>query len=92
MLDSGFGYMATLPELQRKGLFGTTVFKKKGPGWPRGSDATNVVRHMQGKAVGYQTARKASNPKYPNCPLWLAAMADSKHTFIMVNTWATTHK
>ncbi len=90
LLDSGFGYMATLPELEKKGVFGTTVFKKKGVGWPRGSDAKNVFRHMQGRDVGYQVVRKASNPKYPDTNLWLAAMADSKHTSIMANTWSTT--
>ena len=82
--------MATLPELEKKGIFGTTVFKKKGVGWPRGSDAKTVLSHMQGKDVGYQTVRKASSEKYPGTNLWLAAMADSKHTSIMANTWSTT--
>jgi hypothetical protein len=90
LLDSGFGYMSTLPELEKKGVYGTTVFKKKGVGWPRGSDAKNVLKHMQGKQVGYQAVRQATNEKYPNTNLWLAAMADSKHTSIMANTWSTT--
>ncbi len=52
ILDSGFGYMSTLPELEKKGVYGTTVFKQKGVGWPKGSDAKNILRHMQGKDVG----------------------------------------
>ncbi len=82
--------MATLPELEKKGVFGTTVFKKKGVGWPQGSDAKQVLRHMQQKPVGYQAVRRATSIKYPNTNLWLAAMADSKHTSIMANTWSTT--
>ncbi len=54
LLDSGFGYMSTLPALEKKGVFGTTVFKQKQVGWPKGSDAQNVLHHMQGKEVGYQ--------------------------------------
>ncbi len=30
--------------------------------------------------------------KYLNCGLWIAALVDSKHKSIMVNTWATTHR
>ncbi len=47
---------------------------------------------MQGKEVCYQTVRKVKNPKYQGCDIWLAAMADSKHTTFMVNTWGITHK
>ncbi len=46
---------------------------------------------MQWKLVGYQTVRKATNPKYLSFPLWLAVMVDSKHTSNMVNT-RETHK
>ncbi len=90
LLDSGFGYMATLPGLEKNGVFGTTVFKNKGVNWPRISDAKNVFCHMQGRDVGYQVVCKASNPKYPDTNLWLAAMANSKHTSIMANKWSTT--
>lgn len=52
MLNSGNGYMAMLPELhKKKGLFGTTTFKHKWQGWPRGSDAIDIVCHMQEKEV-----------------------------------------
>ncbi len=63
LLDSGFRYMTTLPELEKKMLCGTMVFKKKGMGWPRGSDAKNVLCHMQGKDLGYQAVCKVSNTK-----------------------------
>lgn len=66
--------------------------KKKGPGWTRGFDSINIVHHMQGTAVGYQTVRKATMDKYPTCPLWSAATADSNHTSILVNTWTSTSK
>ncbi len=39
LLDSGFGYMSTIPELKKKDVFGTVVFKQKGVGWPKPSDA-----------------------------------------------------
>ncbi len=90
LLDSGFGYLQVVTELEKKGVKATTVLKKKGVGWPAGRDANNVLRHMQGKDVGYQTVRKASNPNYPDTNLWLVAMADSKHTSIMCNTWSIT--
>ncbi len=90
LLDSGFGYMSTLPELKKKGAFGTILFMKKGFGWPSRSNARNIVAHMQGKNVGYQAVRKASLAKYPNTNLSLAGMVDSKHTSIMTNTWSTT--
>ncbi len=51
-----------------------------------------LICHIQGKAVGYKTARKATNPKYSTCLLWLAAKPECKHTSIMVNTWAPTQK
>ncbi len=92
MLDSGFGYMATLPELYKQGLFGTAVFKRMGPRQPKGSDASDIIWYIQGKEVGYQTAMNGSNSKCSGCDLWLAAMADSKHMSIMTNTWGTTHK
>ncbi len=90
LLDSGFGYMSTLPELEKKAVYGTTVFKQKGNHWPKGSNAKNVLRHMQGKQVGYQAVRQGSNPDYPQTNLWLASMADSKHTSVMANMWLTT--
>ncbi len=52
MLDSGLVYMVTIPDLNTQGFFGTTVFKKKGFDWPKGSDEKNVLLHMQGKKVG----------------------------------------
>ena len=60
LLDSGFGYLQVVTELEKKGVKATTVLKKKGVGWPAGSDANNVLHHMQGKDVGYQTVCKAS--------------------------------
>ncbi len=90
LLDSGFGYMATLPELEKKGVFGTTVFKKKWVGWPCDADAKRVLHHMQQKPVGYKVVCRATSLKYPNTNLWLAAMVDSKHTSIMTSTWSTT--
>ncbi len=90
LLDSGFGYTTTLPELEKKDIFGTTVFKKKGVGWPAGSDAKTVLDHMQGKDVGYKTVWKASSEKYPGTNLCLATLADREHTSIMANTWSTT--
>ncbi len=62
--------MASLPELER----------------PRGFDAKNLFHHMQGRDVGYQIVRKASNPIYLDTNLGLAAMANSKHMSIMANT------
>lgn len=85
-MELGFGHISTLPELEKHSIYGTTVFKQNGVGWPKGSDAKNVSRHMQCKDVGYQVVGKANNSDYPNTNLWLASMADSKRTSIMVNT------
>ncbi len=90
LLDLGFGYCKVLTELEKKGVKATIMLKRKGVSWPAGSHANNITCHMQGKDVGYQTAHKASNPNYPDKNLWIVAMADSKHTSIMCNTWSTT--
>ncbi len=47
--------MTTLTEFERKGMFGTTVFKKKGVGWSAGSDAKTSLALMQRRNNGYQT-------------------------------------
>ncbi len=67
-----------------------TMLKKKGAGWPAGSDVSNVIRYMQEKEARYQVVQKATNENYPDTNLWLVAMEDSKHTSIMCNTWSTT--
>ncbi len=78
--------MSTLPELDKHGIYGTRVFKQKDVKWLKGSDVKNVLRHMQDKDVGYLIVYKASNTDYLNANLWLALMAVSKHTSIMVNS------
>ncbi len=50
----------------------------------------NVLRHMQGKQVGYQAVRQGTNPDYPTTNLWIASIANLKHTSVMANTWSTT--
>ncbi len=49
LLDLGFGYMLILAELERKGVFGMTLFTQKEVGCPNRSDAWNVLHHMQGR-------------------------------------------
>ncbi len=59
LLDSRFGYMSTLLELKKMGGLSVTVFKQKGVGDPKGSDAWNVLCNMEGKEVGYQGVANA---------------------------------
>ncbi len=88
LLDSGFGCVSTLPEFEKKGVFSMTVFKQKGVGWPKGSEAWNVLHHMQGKEVSNQAVHKDTNQDYPGTILWIASMVESKNTAIIANTWS----
>ncbi len=52
LLDSGFGYMARLPDLEKNGVFQMKICMKKKGGWSAGSDEENVVIHVKVKKVG----------------------------------------
>ncbi len=47
LLNSRFGYMSTLPELEKHGIYGTMVLKQKGVGWPKGSDTKCLEPHAR---------------------------------------------
>ena len=72
--------------MKTKGLYGTCVIKKKAA-WPAGTEGNVLLAEMAGKDVG--TVRVWTGEK-DGTRVWIAAMADSKHTSIMANTWATT--
>ena len=92
LLDSGFGYLNCLGQLRRKGLFSTTVIKKK-QHWPRGVDGDKILMNMSNKNVGSCLVQRGTNNElFPNINFWIGAMADSKHISIMANTWSTTHE
>ena len=88
LLDSGFGYLNCIAQLYRKGLFSTCVIKKR-KYWPAGTEAEEIIQHMQGKPVGYHTTREGKSNKFSDVPVWIGSMVDSNHTSIMANTWST---
>ena len=88
LLDSGFGFLPCLQALKSKGLFGTCVIKKRAY-WPAGTEGEVLLEEMAGKDVGTIRVRRGTKD---TCAVWIAAMADSKHTGIMANTWGTTHE
>lgn len=88
LLDSGFGYLPSLQALRAKGLHGTCVIKKR-KYWPAGTEGDVLLQEMAGKDVGTIRVRRGTKG---NDAVWIAAMANSKHTAIMGNTWATTHE
>ena len=51
IMDSGFGYIPSVVQLQNKGLYSTTVIKKKAA-WPKHSRGAEAIEEMQGKEVG----------------------------------------
>lgn len=88
LLDSGFGQPACLAALLDKGLFGTCVIKKK-RFWPRGIRGEDILTHMHGRDVG---TLQVQTGDFQGAAMWVGALADSKHTSIMANTWATTSR
>jgi hypothetical protein len=90
ILDSGFGQPAVVTALKSKGLYTTAVIKKKRY-WPAGVPGDNIRTHMYGKDVGKQQVLEGKQGT-PYEGLWLGAMADSKHTSLMCNSWATTNE
>ncbi len=67
LLDSGFGYLATLLVLEKVN-FWNHLFKKNGVGWSAGF-RIGWQEHSYAyvwKDVGYQTVHMESNTKYPN--------------------------
>ncbi len=58
--------------LGKESVLKLIVIKKNGFGWVAGSDANNVVAHMQSKNICYQEVRKASSPNYPTVNFLLA--------------------
>ncbi len=50
-MDSGFGYIPSVVQLKEKGLYATTVIKKK-TYWPKYTKAIDAVNHMAGMEVG----------------------------------------
>ena len=92
IMDSGFGYVPSIVQLKEKGLYTTTVIKKKAY-WPKYTKAVDAVNHMAGKEVG---TVKVRNGKYKggegSSPISLVALADSLHTSLMLTNWSTTRK
>lgn len=90
VLDSGFGYVPTVVELLKMGLYSTCVVKKK-KGWPKYTHCDEVLSEIHGKDVGSIIVRKGTAVD-GGYPFFLAAQADSKHTSIMLSSWATTRR
>ena len=89
MLDRGFGHIATVVELRKKGLFGTTFVKKK-IFWLKHTKAQEMVDEIQGKEVGTMRVRKGTSINgLNNNDLYLVALADVKHASMMLNNLST---
>jgi hypothetical protein len=90
ILDSGFGAPKTAKALLEKGVYSTAVIKKKRY-WPAGVPGDAIKDDMHGEPIGKQKVYNGKDGT--DCEgLWLGAMADSKHTSIMCNSWATTQE
>ena len=92
IMDSGFGYVPSVVQLREKGLYSTTVIKKKAH-WPKFTKANEAVEHMCDKDVGTLCVRNGTykGSEGPS-PLSLVALADSLHTSLMLTNWSTTRK
>ena len=87
-LDSGFGYLPSVKELLARGLYSTAVIKKRSH-WPKGVPGQAILDHVHGRDVGDLQALVGEGD---NDGVWIGAMADSKHTSIMANSWGTTNR
>jgi len=92
IMDSGFGYVPSVVQLKEKGLYATTVIKKKAH-WPKYTKAADAVDHMAGKDVGQVRVRNGTyKGGEGSSPISLVALADSLHTSLMLTNWSTTRR
>ena len=92
IMDSGFGYVASMVQLKAKGLFATTVIKKK-RFWPKYTKAIDAVNEMDGKEVGTMKVRIGSYISGEGQEsITLVALADSLFTSLMLTNWSTTRR
>jgi hypothetical protein len=87
-MDSGFGVLATLPELRKRGLHGTVVLKKK-KFWAKGLPGDDILEALRMADVG---TTKVLVGKYKGEKIWIGCQVDSKHTTLIGNTWSTTER
>jgi hypothetical protein len=87
-MDSGFGVLATLPELRKRGLHGTVVLKKK-KFWAKGLPGNDILEALRMEDVG---TTKVLVGKFKGEKIWIGCQVDSKHTTLIGNTWSTTER
>jgi hypothetical protein len=87
-MDSGFGVLATLPELRKRGLHGTVVLKKK-KYWAKGLPGNEILEALRMEDVG---TTKVLVGKFKGEKIWIGCQVDSKHTTLIGNTWSTTER
>jgi hypothetical protein len=87
-MDSGFGVLATLPELRKRGLHGTVVLKKK-KYWAKGLPGDEILEALRMADVG---TTKVLVGKFKGEKIWIGCQVDSKHTTLIGNTWSTTER
>jgi hypothetical protein len=87
-MDSGFGVLAALPELRKRGLHGTMVMKKK-KYWPKGLPGDKILEALRMEEVG---TTQVLAGKFKGEKIWIGCQVDSKHTTLIANTWSTTER
>ena len=92
VMDCGLRYVPSVVQLKEKGLFSTTVIKKKAH-WPKFTKANEAVDHMKGKDVcTIQVRNGVYKGGEGTSPISLVALADSLHTALMLTNWSTTRR
>jgi hypothetical protein len=87
-MDSGFGVLAALPELRKRGLHCTIVMKKK-KYWPKGLPGDKILDALRMEEVG---TTQVLAGKFKGEKIWIGCQVDSKHTTLIANTWSTTER
>jgi hypothetical protein len=87
-MDSGFGVLAALPELRKRGLHGTIVMKKK-KYWPKGLPGDQILEALRMQEIG---TTQVLVGKFKGEKIWVGCQVDSKHTTLIANTWSTTER
>ena len=70
MVGSGFGYVPSVVQIKKRGLFAPTVINKKAH-WPKHTEAQEVIDEMKGQDVGTIRAQEGNSAADNEQVIWL---------------------
>ena len=88
IMDSGFCVLKGLVELAKRGVYGSTVVKKRRY-WPKYINGDEIDQYFQNKQVGYQDYLPGL---LDNVPFHLFCLKEEDYVMKMISTYGTTEK